>query len=209
MYTFVRTARGLTLVELLGAMAISTLLVGSGWQLLQSGMRSYHHGLQEVRMTQEARTLLHIVTQDVQRALAAQVPHGITGPAPQSTTSAPDASVGDRLALLTLPSVRASLTVADKRIQPQRIRYVLKTAADQKTSTLQRVVTTGQEAQHERIVPVHEHVHALHIRYFDGQTWSDTWQQAPLPRAVEITLVAQSSGVRPRMSRFATLVTAQ
>jgi hypothetical protein len=60
----------------------------------------------------------------------------------------------------------------------------------------------------ERLMPVHEQVQEFSVRYFDGQTWYDAWQRAELPRAVEITLVVQSGGVRARASRFATLVTA-
>ena len=93
----VSTQRGLTLLEMLGVIAISTILLSGAWQLFQSGMRSYQRGLQDVRMTQGARALLHLVTRDVQRAMAARVPYGIRGAAPQLSTS-------DSLAMLTLPS---------------------------------------------------------------------------------------------------------
>jgi len=55
---------------------------------------------------------------------------------------------------------------------------------------------------------VQEQVQEFSVRYFDGQSWDDTWQRAELPRAVEITLVVQSGGAPARVSRFATLVTA-
>ena len=78
----VSTQRGLTILEMLGVIAISTILLSGAWQLFQGGMRSYQRGLQDVRMTQGARILLHLVTRDVQRAMAARVPYGIRGTAP-------------------------------------------------------------------------------------------------------------------------------
>jgi prepilin-type N-terminal cleavage/methylation domain-containing protein len=64
----VSTQRGLTILEMLGVIAISTVLLSGAWQLFQGGMQSYQRGLQDVRMTQGARALLHLITRDVQRA---------------------------------------------------------------------------------------------------------------------------------------------
>ena len=104
MRQFVSTPRGLTILEMLGVIAISTILLSGAWQLFQGGMRSYHRGLQDVRMTQGARALLRLVTRDVQRAMAARVPYGIRGTAPQLSTSDTAGRQADRLAMLTLPS---------------------------------------------------------------------------------------------------------
>src|SRR4029434_10287934 len=98
----VSTQHGLTLLEVLGVMVISTILLSGAWQLFQSSMRSYQRGLQDVRMTQGARSLLHLVTRDVQCAMAASVPYVIRGAALQLSTS-------DSLAMLTLPSPVAPL----------------------------------------------------------------------------------------------------
>ena len=208
MRKFVRTPRGLTLIEMMGAMVVSTILLSSAWQLLQGGMRSYQRGLQDVRMTQGARALLRLVTRDVQRAMAARVPYGIRGTAPPPPTAATGGGQADRLAMLTSPLLVALSAGAEQRGAPQRIRYVLSTVPDSKTLALQRVVGTTSEKPMERLLPVQEHVQEFSVRYFDGQTWYDGWQRAELPRAVEITLVVQSGGAQARVSRFATLVTA-
>ena len=129
----VSTQRGLTILEVLGVIAISTILLSGAWQLFQSGMRSYQRGLQDVRMTQGARALLHLVTRDVQRAMAARVPYGIRGAAPQLSTS-------DSLAMLTLPSPGAPPEGASHSHAGQRIRYVLNAVPDSKTLALQRAV---------------------------------------------------------------------
>src|SRR6266852_7216225 len=99
----VSTQQGLTILEILGVIAISTILLSGAWQLFQGGMRSYQRGLQDVRMTQGARALLRLVTRDVQRAMAARVPYGIRGATPQSSTLATGEGPADRLALLTRP----------------------------------------------------------------------------------------------------------
>src|SRR5437773_4445920 len=104
MRQFVNTSRGLTIIEMMGAMLVSTILLSGVWQLFQGGMRSYQRGLQDVRMTQEARALLHLVTRDVQRAMAARAPYGIQGAASQLSASDPAERPVDGLAMLTLPS---------------------------------------------------------------------------------------------------------
>jgi type II secretion system protein J len=197
----VSAQRGLTLLEVLGVMVISTILLSGAWQLFQSGMRSYQRGLQDIRMTQGARALLHLVTRDVQRAMAARMPYGIRGTAPQLSAS-------DSLAMLTLPSPMAPLEGASHSRAWQRIRYVLNAVPDSKTLALQRVVSTSNEQQMERVLVVHSHVQEFRVRYFDGQAWYAEWQRAELPRALEITLAVQSDGAQARASRFATLVTA-
>jgi type II secretion system protein J len=208
MRRFVRTSGGLTIIEMMGAMLVSTILLSGAWQLFQGGMQSYQRGLQDVRMTQGARAVLRLVTRDVQRAMAARLPYGIRGATPPSSTLTPGESLTDGLALLTRPPLVAPSEGAEHHGAPQRIRYVLGPVPNSTTLALQRAAGAMSEKPLERLVPVQEQVQEFSVRYFDGQTWHATWQQAELPRAVEITLVVQSGGAQARASRFATLVTA-
>ena len=68
MRKFMSTPRGLTLIEIMGALAVSSLLVSAVWNLFHGSMQSYQRGLQDVRMTQRARTVLTLMTRDIQRA---------------------------------------------------------------------------------------------------------------------------------------------
>jgi type II secretion system protein J len=204
----VSTQRGLTILEVLGVIVLSTTLLSGAWQLFQGGMRSYQRGLQDVRRTQEARTLLHLVTRDVQRAMAARLPYGIRGTAPQFSSSEAAGRQTDRLAMLTLPSPGASSDGTPYGGTLQRIRYALNAVPASKTLTLQRAVGAPSEPQMERMRVVHAQVQEFRVRYFDGQAWYADWQRAELPHAVEITLIVQSAGAQARTSRFATLVTA-
>src|SRR5215470_5291162 len=136
----VSTQRGLTVLEILGVIVLSTTLLSGAWQLFQGGMRSYQRGLQDVRMTQEARTLLHLVTRDVQRAMAARLPYGIRGTTPQFPTSEAAGRQADRLAMLTMPSPWPSSDGASHGGTLQRIRYVFNAVPASQTLALQRAV---------------------------------------------------------------------
>ena len=205
MHKFVSTPRGLTLIEIMGALAVSAILLSGVWQLFQGGLRSYHRGLQDVRMMQGARALLTLVTRDMQRAMATRAPYGIRSPAQQTAAQATAGQPADRLEMIMAPTPGQE---GQDRGAPQRIRYVLTALSEGKTLALQRAVAGTDGTQPERFMPLHNQVQTFTLRYFDGQTWYDEWQQAELPRALELTIVLQSGGIQPRTYRFATLVTA-
>jgi hypothetical protein len=140
--------------------------------------------------------------------MAARVPYGIRGTAPQLSTSETAGRQADGLAMLTLPSPGAPSEGAPHGGTLQRIRYVLNAVPDSTTLALQRAVGAPSEPQMERMMVVHTQMQDFRVRYFDGQTWYAEWQRAELPRAVEITLIVQSAGAQAHASRFATLVTA-
>lgn len=200
MYRYVRTSRGVTLVEMLGAIVVTTLLASGAWELIHHGQRAYQRGLGEVRTTQATRALLKTMTQDVQRAMAARLPHGITAPADH---------VGDRLILLTSLPPPAVPTDPGTWGPPQSIRYALHPRVAPPGQPLQRIVTPLHAPQSVQAMPVHAQVYTLQGRYFDGQVWHDAWQQAVLPQAVELILLVQHGSTPGQTLRVATLITAE
>ena len=207
MRKFRGTPRGLTLIEIMGALAVSTLLLSGVWDLFQAGMQSYHRGLQDVRMAQQARALLTLMTRDIQRAMAAQAPYGIHGTL-QHAAQADEVRRVDLLVMLTAPPPAALSQGSQHSGELQRVRYVFTPLPTGKTLALQRAVVAASGTQTEHFMLVHEQVQECSLRYFDGQTWADEWQQAKLPRALELTIVVQSGGRQSRTYRFAALVTA-
>ena len=208
MRQFLSTPRGLTILEILGVIVISShplewrlaafpgrYAVLSPWfARRQDGAGSPHPG---------AHGDTGCPTCD---GGACTVWHSWDRPQPPTPNTA--GHQGDRLAMLTLPAPVAPPEGAQHSSVPQRIRYVLNAMPDSKTLALQRAVDTPREPQRERVMVVHEHMQEFSVRYFDGQTWYAEWQRAELPQAVEITLIVQSAGAQARGSRFATLVTA-
>ena len=207
MRTFRVTPRGLTLIEIMGALAVSTILLSGVWNLFQGGMQSYHRGLQDVRMAQQARELLTLMTRDIQCAMAAHAPYGIHGTL-QYAAQADAARRADHLVMLTAPPPAALSQGSQHSGELQRVRYVFTPLPTGKTLALQRAVVATSGTQTEHFMLVHDQVQEFYLRYFDGQMWADEWQQAELPRALELTIVVQSGGLQSRPYRFATLVTA-
>jgi type II secretion system protein J len=197
---------GFTLVEVMTVLAVSGLLLGGMWQFYHSSLYAYRRGLQEVRLTQGARTVLRLMTRDIQKALATAAPQSI------QDTQQPRVLTGDaeRLEFITVVSPVSGILSqpAPDAGVPQRVRYVLEAASADGTRILKRAVIALGSHTTERLIPLGEGVQELHFRYFDGQTWHETWQQATPPRALEITVAFQSRGGEVRTHRFSTMVTA-
>jgi type II secretion system protein J len=193
---------GLTLVEVMAVLAISGFLLVGVWRLYHGSMLAYQRGVQEVRVTQRARTVMRILTRDMQQALATAVPYGIRGTKQQGTHAE-----ADRLELTALmyPTTVTGQAAARGPARLQRIRYQLDPTGE--TFVLKRVSVNAHGETRERVIPLVERLQSLKVRYFDGQVWYDTWQRATLPHALELTVKLQSSGRDARTHGFSTVVT--
>jgi prepilin-type N-terminal cleavage/methylation domain-containing protein len=190
---FVNTPHGLTLVELMIVLAVSGLLLGGTWQLYHSSLQAYRHGLQEVRMALGARTVLRLMSRDMQNALASAVPYGIQG----SHLLQTGAARADGLMLTT---------TVDTPPGVQTIQYYLEPTTGEGRLALKRAILGGEERTIQRVMPLNERLYDFNVRYFDGQIWYDAWQRADLPRALEITLLFQSTGRTAQVYRFTAMV---
>ncbi|MBM3225067.1 MAG: prepilin-type N-terminal cleavage/methylation domain-containing protein [Candidatus Tectomicrobia bacterium] len=208
MQRLVGTSRGLTIIEMMAAMAISTMLLGGAWQLLQEGMQSYQRGLENVRMTQSARTIMRLVTQDIQRAMAARVPYGIRSAESPASAVPPESRQAERLSL-TVVAASPAQTGSPAGGEAAQVAYVLQTGPEHRAPALQRLASGIHPQRAARMMAAYEHVQSFDIRYLDGQQWHNAWQRPEPPQAVELTLVLQSRGAQVRTARFTALVTAE
>src|SRR5262249_6756077 len=132
----INTPRGLTLIEMMAAIAVSGILLSGAWQLFHGSMQAYQRGLREVRLAQGARALLTLVTRDIQRAMATHAPYGIRG-APQQTIQAEGKRQADYLVMVAapVPAVPGREAGSYSSEGPQRIRYILTALPDGTTLT--------------------------------------------------------------------------
>jgi type II secretion system protein J len=193
---------GVTLLELIVAMAVSGLLLVGMWRIFHGSIRFYRRGVQDVRSTMAARTVFGIMTRDLQKAFAAAQPHGIQGTDSRRTPPV------DAVELTLMAATRMAAAAPAAEVRWQRIRYALQAGSSDGAPILARTFTTADGETRERVMPLSERLASFDLRYFDGRQWSDAWQQAPLPHAVEITAVFRNPGQGARTHRFTTVVTA-
>lgn len=201
-------SRGLTLIEIMIVVAVSSLLLGGAWRILFQSMDTYKRGLHDIRLTQGARATMRMMIQDLQRVSTGAAQRHIRGTNDQRVPPNGEIVDADSLTLVTLPEAQQSLRLMSVSMPGlnQRVRYFLEPTTPHGPLRLQRAVATTGEGTAERITLLHEHVRALNFRYFDGSAWYDEWQQTGLPQAIELVLTFQG-GQRPARSyRFATIV---
>jgi len=223
--------KGLTLVEVMIALAIGGLIAGLAWDLFQGSWHGYRRGLQEVALTQEARSVLSIMTRDLQRALTATEPSGFQGVLPGSVPLLDRRQQTGRLLITAVAPAAANMAEAppSDAVKLQRIRYFLEPVSpeQQKSSmrgglaglrgrqrtlipqgqlVLKRAVAPLDPESVERVIPLSERLRQLDLRYFDGHAWSEVWPRSDRPRAIEIAIVLQHGGPESTPRRFATTV---
>jgi prepilin-type N-terminal cleavage/methylation domain-containing protein len=221
---------GVTLVEVMMALFVGSLIAGMAWNLFQGSLHGYRRGLREVALTQEARAVLSIITRDIQRAVTTDV-NGLQGLRPAGVALTGDLpQTGWLMFTAAVPAMRETEGApAEPRVTLQRIRYYLEPASPEgrpeqldiriresqsgesgqgsrRKLVLKRAVAPlGHEAA-ERIIPLGERLRRLELRYFDGHAWSEDWGRPGRPRALEIAIVLQDAGPDSSPQRFATIV---
>jgi general secretion pathway protein J len=194
---------------MMAALAVSTMLIGGVWQLFHIGLQVYQRGVHNASATQDARQVLAIISRDIQEALAVAMPQGIHGTDGEQSTRTGTILEADGLDLETRAVVAARLPILTlPAASTTRVYYELEVLEEQPILRLRRRVAAGDGAASSRLMTLSEQVQRFRLRYFDGQDWSDNWQRASLPRAVEVSLVLQTPGRQARLHRFTTMVTA-
>jgi prepilin-type N-terminal cleavage/methylation domain-containing protein len=72
-------SRGLTIIEIMAVIAVSSLLLGGAWQLVNQSMHAYKQGLHDIRLAQGARATMRIMIHDLQRVSAGAAQRRMSG----------------------------------------------------------------------------------------------------------------------------------
>lgn len=206
-----RQPRGFTLLELILAMAITCMLAMTLYATLRTAFKAQASAMSAVESLRSAQIALQLVGRDVSCALP---PTGIlAGPfygIPQGSGTDPSDTV-EFYAIATGVDDANDPTRADGI---RRIDITIATAPDGTHCLIRRVqrnLTALEDfAPDEEILC--RNVASLTCRYFDGTTWTDSWDSTAendtLPLAVELTIDLMPTGRETRgyhMTRTFTL----
>jgi len=200
-----RGRRGFTLLEMLVAMAMVSLLATALYMSLNGAMRARARAEAAIGPARSAALALETLKQDLEAAPPAK---GILAGAFVGTDGVMEGSSGDGDTL-------AFYSVADdperKKAGIRKIELMLETVEGEAGVSLVRAVTENLLAP-QTPDPVKEticrKVAGLNLRYYDGASWQDAWDSTTmnnaLPLAVEMTLtVYTEDGAKEALSAAA------
>jgi len=183
-----RLVRGFTLLELLVAIALMTLISGSLYASLYVGFKAYHSGTDAVGPARTAALALELLRQDFDAALP---PTGILAQAFEGTAGAG----ANGSASLEFYSAAHSPKEGETACDIRKVDLSVETPDGETQPVLMRRITTNLLASGVAVVREQvlcRRVKLFGLRYFDGTAWQDTWDSAGqgdiLPLAVEVTL---------------------
>ena len=193
-----RKASAFTLLEVLVATALISILAGSLYATLRIAFKARRSAMASVEPVRKADLALGLLGEDLR---SAAVPNGrLAGPFAGQDAADDRGHDSDSLAFYgTTRSPEAAEGIGDL----QKVELLCEPSADGETQVLVRCVTTNLlspttvEPQREILC---RGVYAFNLRYFDGTDWLDTWDSTTvnnvLPSAIEVTL--QLNDDRPK-----------
>ena len=185
-----------TLLEMLLALALMSILAGSLYASLHIAFRSRDSALAAIEPLDKAAVALEMLREDIEAALP---PNGILAAEFVGQDGQDDAGRdADTLALYSSAGrCPPGQTASDVR----RVEFSVESSPDEQEGTLVRRVTSillAPEVYEPEAEVLCRGVRAVQLRYFDGSAWQDNWDSVSLgnvlPLAVEATLEVQ----RPR-----------
>ena len=194
----VRTRSGFTLLELLLATLISTILAGATYTLLAGTGKSRR----EARTRAEREGLVDRVLDQIGRDLAGSIASGkVYDPGFTGTDAIEDGYDRDTIRFLTVAGrsrLRSDRPAPDLREVSYEYRTGEEFDAEEETEPgLYRIevkwlasAALDEEERYESW-QVSDEVLGLGFRYYDGTAWQDSWDAESnegLPRAIEVTI---------------------
>ncbi len=196
-----RSESGLTLLELLLAVTLTTVLTGAIFTALRAGQGSVAQGERKSERYTNARAALDVMSREVQCAVVSSVgsnEYKLIGTNPGSGTE-------DVMDLVSTAIVGASYLY-----DLYEVGYQLDTTNDRIQRREDMSVDGTFDSSYEDLA---ERATGLNIRYYKASTssWQDTWDSTGadaglLPGAVEISLTVQDELAKEDPQTFTTVV---
>lgn len=210
---------GFTLLELIVAMVIFSIVVSAAYSLFDAGRSVTSRAEFRTQLFQSARAALQAVEDDVRGAVMPGTPFdtgfiGVNGGSEKEPM--------DRLEFLSVNRHTGSAYDVNKTIDVVRgidVSKVYYWIEEDKTRTAHGLVrerpleltpVNGPVRRDESVVEVSADVAFVNFRFFDGSDWLESWdstQTRKLPKAVEVTVYVRGEWrdeevLEPFMSRF-------
>ncbi|MHC4536107.1 MAG: type II secretion system protein GspJ [Planctomycetota bacterium] len=203
-----------TLLEIIIALSMLVLILGSVYGTYTAATRSLSHSKPKHVLQQQATVFLQRIASEIRCSYAGYKDESPQSPANNTRTGEKERLRQEDASLFQgqeVSSGRSFLqfvtsTVASKREQSLGGLAIVEYMLDSSMSTLSRSKRRyigGFEVDKDDYnwLVVLENVQAISVEYFDGEEWLDEWNsndtEGLLPQAVGISLVMQSEDVGP------------
>jgi type II secretion system protein J len=190
MPVLIRHNSAFTLLELLVAMALMTIIASSLYASLSIGFKAKESSETAMDMSRSGQITMEILKQEIMAALP---PDGLLAGQFKGLDERDDD--GNNSDTLTFYSVNHNQIDDETASDIRKIQLALVVPEDSEEQIVVRSITTNLLSP-KTPEPVEEticrKVRALNFRYFDGYEWQDGWDSIDnddsLPQAVEITI---------------------
>jgi prepilin-type N-terminal cleavage/methylation domain-containing protein len=212
--------KGFTLLELIVAMVIFSIVVSAAYALFDAGRSVTSRAEYRSQLFQTARAALQAVEDDLRGAVlpSTQFDLGFIG-----TSGGSDKEPLDKLEFVsvnrhTSTAYDTNTVTTDKvwGIDLSKVYYSIEQDASRKAHgfvrerPLELTPPNGPAHRDDDIKELSQDVVFIHFRYFDGTDWQISWdstQTGNLPKAVEVTVYVRGEWrdeevVEPFMARF-------
>jgi len=211
--------RGFTLLELIVAMVIFSIVISAAYALFDAGRSVTTRAEFRSQLFQTARAALQAVENDLRGAvkMGTAFDTGFIG-----TSGGSEKEPQDKLEFISVNRHTATTYDVNKitdvvwGIDASKIYYSIEPDAKKtphgfvREQPLELTPVNGPVHRDESVVEVAQDVVFIHFRYFDGTDWQTSWdstQTGNLPKAVEVTVYVRGEWrdeevIEPFMSRF-------
>jgi len=188
--------RGFTLLELLVAMTIFSIVVAAAYALFHASRAVQSRAEARAEIFQTARAALRALEDDLRGAVLSPSAFdtGLVG-----TNRGSEDEPQDKIEVLAVNQHTANVDEKNPRIDLSKVTYWIADGTSGKARGLVRerqhalnsqTVYTGREESVEEVAP---DVVGLNLRFYDGR-WEDAWdstQKYKLPKAIEVAVLVR------------------